>query len=280
MPRPPTCRYRSGKNRRRSPPGQRKSPLLLTEGGTAQAVTGVEGTRYDIRTARKYDRPHIRHGLRPMTPCSSGMTATGSHGYFYSLRGAQPQGEGFSLKPLPPTPNDRTLPQSALAGRQPPLRGGQGTVRNCKPLPPLIRHGLRPVPPSPRGRRISEGPAHLASSRRTPPPAPSVPPPPTRREAAHRRFLRMKSERIGACRRPYNATPEVHFVLRRAYLNPPAGNSGRPPPGPGPGANAACFPLWRLRCFPAEAFAESSHAPPRCPPDGPGPPGKTAGTGG
>ena len=93
-------------------------------------------------------------------------------------------------------------------------------------------------------------------------------------------FLRMKSERIGVCPRPYNATPEVHFVLRRAYLNPPAGNSGRPPPGHGPGANAACFPPWRLRCFPAEAFAESSHAPPRCLPVGPGPPGKTAGTGG
>ena len=80
--------------------------------------------------------------------------------------------------------------------------------------------------------------------------------------------------------RLFYASPEVHFVLHRAYLNPPAGNSGRPPPGPGPGAGAACFPPWRLRCFPAEAFAESSHAPPRCPPDGPGPPGKTAGTGG
>ena len=30
-----------------------------------------------------------------LPPCSSGMTATGSHVYFYSLRGAQPQGEGF-----------------------------------------------------------------------------------------------------------------------------------------------------------------------------------------
>ena len=35
----------------------------------------------------------------PVTLCSvtdsSGMTATGSHEYFYSLRGAQPPGEGF-----------------------------------------------------------------------------------------------------------------------------------------------------------------------------------------
>ena len=32
-----------------------------------------------------------------LPPCSSGMTATGSHVYFYSLRGAQPQGEGLRL---------------------------------------------------------------------------------------------------------------------------------------------------------------------------------------
>ena len=30
---------------------------------------------------------------------------------------------------------------------------------NRQPLPPLIRHGLRPVPPSPRGRQPSEGSA-------------------------------------------------------------------------------------------------------------------------
>ena len=28
-------------------------------------------------------------------PLRNGMTATGSHEYFYSLRGAQPPGEGF-----------------------------------------------------------------------------------------------------------------------------------------------------------------------------------------
>ncbi len=86
--------------------------------------------------------------------------------------------------------------------------------------------------------------------------------------------------RGGACPRPYNATPEVHASPSGTFLTPPAGNSGKPLPGPGPEANAACFPPWRRRCFPAEAFAESSHAPPRCPPDGPDPPGKTAGTGG
>ena len=45
-----------------------------------------------FRSARNYETPHIRHGLRPMTP--------------------SPQGEGFSLKPLSPTSNDRTLPPS------------------------------------------------------------------------------------------------------------------------------------------------------------------------
>ena len=44
---------------------------------------------------------HIDSPYRPssVTPdgvtLSNGMTATGSHEYFYSLRGAQPPGEGF-----------------------------------------------------------------------------------------------------------------------------------------------------------------------------------------
>jgi len=45
-----------------------------------------------FRSAQNYETPHIRHGLRPMTP--------------------SPQGEGFSLKPLSPTSNDRTPPSS------------------------------------------------------------------------------------------------------------------------------------------------------------------------
>ena len=54
---------------------------------------------------RKIDTASRPTSVTPkgVTPCSSGMTATGSHGYFYSLRGAQPQGEGFSLKPSLPT---------------------------------------------------------------------------------------------------------------------------------------------------------------------------------
>ncbi len=68
-------------------------------------------------------------------PCSSGMTATGSHGYFYSLRGAQPQGEGFSLKPLVPTPNDRTLPPAPSAP-PPSSEGGKGLYHIDSPYRP------------------------------------------------------------------------------------------------------------------------------------------------
>ena len=39
----------------------------------------------------------IRHGYA--MPLRNGMTATGSHVYFYSLRGAQPPGEGFFSVP-------------------------------------------------------------------------------------------------------------------------------------------------------------------------------------
>ena len=42
------------------PKASEESPLLLGEGGTAQAVTGVEGTIYDFRAARKLVTPHIR----------------------------------------------------------------------------------------------------------------------------------------------------------------------------------------------------------------------------
>ena len=38
----------------------------------------------------------IRHGYAE--PLRNGMTATGSHEYFYSLRGAQPPGEGYFLR--------------------------------------------------------------------------------------------------------------------------------------------------------------------------------------
>ena len=57
-------------------------------------------------------------------PLRNGMTATGSHEYFYSLRGAQPPGEGESqsgqapaskLRPLPP--KCTTLPNASAPER-------------------------------------------------------------------------------------------------------------------------------------------------------------------
>ena len=48
------------------PKASEESPLLLTEGGTASAVTGVEGTRYVLSgLPGKKVRPHIRHGRCP-----------------------------------------------------------------------------------------------------------------------------------------------------------------------------------------------------------------------
>ena len=94
----------------------------------------------------------------------------------------------------------------------------------------LIRHGLRPVTPSPPGEGFGrcfvlipttphpagiaipatfpQGKASLrwvgtlTISNRTPPPSPSVTPPPTRREATPCRFLRMEFQRAGHATAP------------------------------------------------------------------------------
>ena len=79
-----------------------ESPLLLTEGGPKGAGCGGDQVG-SIGLPGNMLRPT---SVSPdgLPPCSSGMTATGSHVHFYSLRGAQPQGEGFGLcKPLAPT---------------------------------------------------------------------------------------------------------------------------------------------------------------------------------
>ena len=170
-----------------------------------------------------------------VTPCSSGMTATGSHGYFYSLRGAQPRGEGFPQKPLPLTSRGRTLPPSRLAPSHLPLHAGrqtqkygagfsessplllervapegpgvEGTIYNSrtarKDVRPHIRHGLRPMTPSPQGEGFPQEPLLPTPNDRTLPPAPSVPPP-SRREARDctSQFLRMKFERAGHAAAP------------------------------------------------------------------------------
>ena len=79
-----------------------------------------------------------------------------------------PQGEGFSQKPLPSTPNDRTLPQSRASPCQPPLGGGQGPGQNLWPLPPLIRPLCGHLPPGEGSPQKGWQPS--TKSNRTPPP--------------------------------------------------------------------------------------------------------------
>ena len=177
-----------------------------------------------------------------LPPCSSGMTATGSHGYFYSLRGAQPQGEGFSQKPLPSTPNDRTLPQSRASPCQPPLGGGQGPGQNLWPLPPLIRHGLRPVTPfpyTPGGNaslflRIEVGASGHAAAPTTPTQGIPIP----RLAGTNSRFPSASGAIFG--------TPGTPGGLRRKTGRngsfPSGGTIHGPPrcPGPPAGTSSAC----------------------------------------
>ena len=57
MPRPPAFDVRTAEIDVKTA-GTEKSPLLLER--VAPKGPGVEGTRCDFRTARKYDTPHIR----------------------------------------------------------------------------------------------------------------------------------------------------------------------------------------------------------------------------
>ena len=74
------------------------------------------------------------------------MTATGSHEYFYSLRGAQPPGEGFSL-------SRRAF--SSILTAQYSLLGGRG-------VPRLTPFGVTDVGciVFPGGPKIAPGPLH------------------------------------------------------------------------------------------------------------------------
>ena len=181
----------------------REKPSPAGEGGTAQAVTGVEGTIYDFRTAQKEARPHIRHAFR---------------------RDTFSPGRRLFSETVTPCFCFRTLPQSGLTASQPPLGGGQETVQTVSSYRPssgpfgatfpqgkaslrrtntpsvqgkafsLFRQPLhRFLPLKWSGRRGMPPPLqrfagrHAGSRYTTPPPSPSVTPPPTRREAALRR---------------------------------------------------------------------------------------------
>ncbi len=133
------------------------SPLLLTEGGPEGAGCGGD-------PVRSFELPGKT--IRPTSVSPKGLPPS-------------PQGEGFSQKPLPSTPNDRTLPQSRASPCQPPLGGGQGPGQNLWPLPPLIRPLCGHLPPGEGSPQKGRQPS--TKSNRTPPPSPSVTPPPTRR---------------------------------------------------------------------------------------------------
>ena len=100
MPRPPAFDVRTAEIDVKTA-GTEKSPLLLTEGGPEGAGCGGDPVRIIAPPGKTIHPTSVTP--KGVTPCSSGMTATGSHGYFYSLRGAQPQGEGFSQELLRPT---------------------------------------------------------------------------------------------------------------------------------------------------------------------------------
>ena len=95
MPRPPVYNSRVVKIDAATDGTEQRLPL---EGKLAQRQLRLMRSKPPIITIGWYDAVTfdlIRHAVG--VPLRNGMTATGSHEYFYSLRGAQPPGEGFSL---------------------------------------------------------------------------------------------------------------------------------------------------------------------------------------
>ena len=139
------------------------SPLLLTEGGPEGAGCGGDPVR-SSPTAPKDERPHIRHGLRPMTP--------------------SPQGEGF--------------------GR-------------CFVSAPTAPHPAALRPPSPRGRHFSEGSGHFYDVRPYTPSEPRKrgPPPPTQGRQRLEGFGVWNS--VGYCLTMQKSPPESFGRLRQGF---------------------------------------------------------------
>ena len=77
------------------------------------------------------------------------MTATGSHVHFYSLRGAQPPGEGyFSVPAVPTSIYTAQMPQDSGRGVPPPLLRPTWrftTPHISFPQKITIGHGKNPV---------------------------------------------------------------------------------------------------------------------------------------
>ena len=70
----------------------------VTPSGVTEGVNAIDTIKAIVRSSPTRLLPYTPSVCPKGQPLSSGMTATGSHGYFYSLRGAQPQGEGSSLR--------------------------------------------------------------------------------------------------------------------------------------------------------------------------------------
>ena len=146
------------------------SPLLLTEGGPEGAGCGGEPVRFFGLLGNLIHPTSVSPDGLP--PCSSGMTATGSHVDFYSLRGAQPQGEGFGRccidSPYRPSsgPFGDTSPYTPggkrIAGLAYEIRRIGACRRPCK-APTWIFRNKRPGgPEGPSGRS-----AYFSFCRRT-----------------------------------------------------------------------------------------------------------------
>ena len=163
MPRPLKFHTQKPARRKASPGGEAGSPLGLTD--------EVEAKNYRHEMVQRcYLRPHpVR--LKP-DHHSRGMTATGSHIDFgFAARSTTLQGKAF----LSPGRFCVVFYRSNVPGWRARRASPLHSMTDCQPS--LIRHGLRPVPPSPRGRLPSEGPSRLLRVKARL----------TRREAAFRR---------------------------------------------------------------------------------------------
>ena len=100
--------------------------LPLEGGATSIAPTAP----HPSRAAARATFPQGKAIFAPRRNFSRGMTATGSHVHFYSLRGAQPPGEGyFSVPAVPTSIYTDQMPQDSGRGVPPPLPCHAGDLR-------------------------------------------------------------------------------------------------------------------------------------------------------
>ena len=98
------------------PPSVSRRGLFRTSGGAKSFHS--RGRLWTVQTVSPYRPSSV---MADAMPLRNGMTATGSHEYFYSLRGAQPPGEGFSQSGQGPTSNSGHSPSHGQARDSPLL---------------------------------------------------------------------------------------------------------------------------------------------------------------